>query len=111
MFHQLSLHAHWVCTRHVTLIDSNDDCFLCLLGVLDSLFRLRHDTVIRRNNEHDNIGNIRTTGAHFSENRVTRCINEADWATFMLYPVGTDVLGDPPCLTLGDAALPNEVEE
>ena len=51
VFCELRKHSVGVCARSVHLVESNDDRHVCLFCVADSLYCLRHDTVICRNDK------------------------------------------------------------
>src|SRR5690606_31514949 len=64
------------------------------LGMLNSLFGLRHDAVIGRHYQDDDIRGLGTTGTHRGKRSVTGGIQEGHHATVSLHVVGTDMLGD-----------------
>ena len=82
------------------------------LRVVDRLDGLRHDAVVRGDDEHDDVGRLRTAGAHLGERLVARCVEEHDVAvTSVRDLVGPDVLGDATGLARGDARLADRVEQ
>ena len=62
----------------VDLGDGDDDLDLRRLGVVQRLDRLRHDAVIRRDDEHDDVRDVRAAGAHRGEGGVARSVEESD---------------------------------
>ena len=56
--------------------------------------RLRHDAVVRRDDEHHEIGGLRAAHAHRGKRLVARGVEEGDRAVRGVYGVGTDVLRD-----------------
>ena len=62
----------------VDLVDGDDDRSLGRLGVANRLDRLRHDAVIRRHDQHDDVGDLRAARAHRGEGRVTGRVDEGD---------------------------------
>ena len=48
------------------------------LGVVDRLDRLRHHAVVRRDDEHGDVGDLRAAGAHRGEGLVARRVEERD---------------------------------
>ena len=61
-------------------------------GVINRFNRLRHDAVICRDDQHDDIGDVRTARAHRGESRVTRRVDECDLVPFVLNRISADVL-------------------
>ena len=99
MLGQLGEHALRVGIVLVDLVDRDDDRYLGGAGMVDRLDRLRHDAVISGDDEHDDVGHLRATGAHLGERRVARRVDEGDLVTAALHLVGADVLGDAAGLT------------
>ena len=108
---QLLEHAVRVRARLVDLVDRHDNRHLGCLGVVDRLDGLRHDAVIRRNDQDRNIGYLRAARTHGRERCVARGIQEGDLLVAHLDAVRADVLGDAAGLTLGDAGLADGVEQ
>ncbi len=96
----------------VDLVDGDDHRHPGGLGVMDGLGRLRHDAVIRRHHQHDDVGHLRAAGAHGGERGVARRVDEGD-----LRPrgcghlVGADVLGDAARLARGDFGRADRIEQ
>src|SRR3954468_14379977 len=99
----------------VDLVDRNHDRHLGGLRVVERLDRLRLHAVVRSNDEHDDVGHLRTAGAHGREGLVTRGVDEGDLADAALdrvvHLVGADVLRDAAGLALEDVRLPDGVEQ
>src|SRR5262245_66354206 len=64
------------------------------LGVIDCFDRLRHDAIIRGDNQHDDVRDVRATGAHRGERGVTRGINKRNFVSVVLDAIRADVLRD-----------------
>ena len=79
--------------------------------VIDRFDRLRHEAVIGRDHEHDDVGHIRAARAHRGEGGVARRIEKRDPRAFVIDRVGADVLGDPAGFARRDARLANRVHE
>ncbi len=79
--------------------------------MLNGLHRLRHDAVVGRDHEHDDVRRLRATGTHGSECRVARSVQEGYDATGGLDVVGADVLRDSTRLSGGDLRAPDVVEQ
>ena len=63
--------------------------------MIDSLLRLRHDVVVRRNNDNGNIRHLCATGTHGRKRLVSRSIQEGDMTpAFQRHVIGTDMLRD-----------------
>ena len=66
--------------RQIDLVDRDDHRHAGVLGVADRLDRLRHDLVVGRDDEHDDVGDLRAAGAHGGERLVARRVEEGDRA-------------------------------
>src|SRR6476660_1977533 len=84
----------------VDLVHRHDDRHLGGLGVVERLDRLRHDAVVGRDHEDDDVGDLRATGTHRGERLVTRGVDEGD-RTLVALELGDDLVGAD---VLGDAA-------
>ena len=95
---ELLAHLGRVGVLLVDLVDRDHDRHLGRLGVVQRLDRLRHDAVVGRDHQDDDVGGLGTTGTHGGERLVTRGVDERDRPVFALvlhvHLVGTDVLGD-----------------
>ena len=80
---ELLLHAIGHGIGLVDLVDRDDDRNFGRLRVVDGFQRLRHDAVVGRNHQHDDVGDLGAAGAHAGERFVTGRIEEHDLA-----PVG-----------------------
>ena len=77
---ELALDALGVGLRLVDLVDGDDDGDLRRLRVRDGLLRLRHDAVVGRDDEDDDVRHARAAGAHLREGLVARRVEEDDRA-------------------------------
>ena len=73
---ELLLDALGVGVRLVNLVDRDEDRHARRLRVIDRLARLRHDAVVGRDDEDDDVGDARAAGAHHREGFVTRRVEE-----------------------------------
>jgi hypothetical protein len=62
--------------------------------VIDGFERLRHDAVIRRHHQHDNVCHLGAACTHTGEGFMARSIDECDLPSVLLHLVGADVLRD-----------------
>ena len=62
--------------------------------MVDSLYCLRHNTVISSNNQNNNVGNLSATCTHCSKGFVTRSIDKGDLTTIDVYYRSANVLGN-----------------
>ena len=62
--------------------------------MIQSFDGLRHESVISRDNEHDDIGHIRAAGTHCGECLMTRSIDESNGFSVQVHHGSTDILGD-----------------
>ena len=96
----------------VDLVDGHDERHAGVPGVADRLDGLRHDLVVRRHDQHDDVGDLGAAGAHGGERLVTRRVEEGDLAVVrQLDVVRADVLGDATRLAGHDVGLPDVVEQ
>ena len=80
--------------------------------MVNSLSCLRHHTIIRRDNEDDDIGDLSSTSTHRGERGVTRCIDEGDRTTiFGDNSVRSDVLGNSTRLFGGNRCASDSIEQ
>ena len=61
---QLLLDALGVGVRLVDLVDRHEDRHAGRLGVVDGFTRLRHDAVVGRDDQDDDVGDAGAAGAH-----------------------------------------------
>ncbi len=92
VFGQLLHHHLGVSTRFIHFIDGNNDGNFGRLGVVDRFYGLRHNTVIRRDNQHGNIRHLRTACAHGGECFVAGGVQKCNVAFADFNLIGTDVL-------------------
>ncbi len=80
--------------------------------MVDRLARLRHDAVVGRDDEHDDVGDLGAAGAHQRERLVAGRVEEDHAAAVAdVDVVRADVLRDAAGLALGDARLADRVEQ
>jgi hypothetical protein len=92
--------------RQIDLVDGDDDGHTRTLGVRDGFNGLRHDLVVGRDHDDDDVRDLRTTCTHGREGLVTRRIEEGDGALARhLHVVGTDVLRNATRFTATTLAL------
>src|SRR3954463_15753791 len=99
----------------VDLVDRDHDRHLGGLGVVERLDRLRHDAVVGRDDQDDDVGDLRATGTHRGERLVTRGVDEGDRPLVALELgddlVGADVLRDAAGLARHHVGVAQGVEE
>ena len=99
-------------TRFINLVDGKHHRHISCLSMRNSLARGRHHTVVGRNDDNRDIGNLCSAGTHSRKCFVSRGIQESDTASvFELHVVSTDVLSDSAGLTRNDIGLANVVEQ
>src|SRR5260370_15354086 len=115
---QLLAHPHRVCVGVIALVDGHDDLGLGGLGVAEGFERLRHDAVIGRDHENNNVSHVCPAGAHGTEGGVAGGVEEGDLLKLVLAfgmregnCVGTDVLGDAAGFPGNDVGLADDVEQ
>ena len=95
----------------VDLVDGDDDRHVGRLGVLDCFLGLRHDAVVGRDDQDDDVGHLRAARAHRGEGGVARRVEEGDDAARRLDVIGADVLRDAARLARGDLGAADVVEQ
>ena len=109
---ELALDALGIGAGLVDLVDRDDDRHVRRLRVIDRFPRLRHDAIVGRDDEHDDVGDLRAAGAHQRERLVARRVEEDDVAAGGRRDViGADVLRNAAGLALGDTRRADGVEQ
>ena len=109
---KLVLHAVRVGVRLVDLVHRDDERHLGRLRVADGLQRLGHHAVVRRHDDHRDVGDLRPAGTHRGERLVTRGVQEDDALAVLRGDLGrADVLGDAAPLAGRHGGRPDRVEE
>ena len=112
MLLELFLHAVEVRARKINFVDGDHDLHMRRgLGVINRFGCLRHDAVIGRDNQHDDIGHISTPRAHGGEGSVARCVDESKCRAIMINGVSADVLRDSTRFASRYARLANRVKQ
>ena len=82
--------------------------------MIDRFPGLRHDAVVGRHDQHDDVGDLGAAGAHHRERGVAGRVEEHDALAGLLagaHQVGADVLRDAAGFAFGDAGLADRVEQ
>ena len=108
---KLPLHAFRLRFRLVDLVDGHDDRHIRRSGVVDRFLRLRHDAVVGRDHQHDDVGDLRAARAHPRERFVTRRIDEHHRAIVHHDLVRADVLRDAARFSRGHVRFANGVQQ
>jgi hypothetical protein len=96
----------------IDLVEGEDHGYTRRLRVVDGFACLWHHTVVRRDHDDRDVGDLRTAGTHGGERFVTRCIEEGDaLAALQLHAVCTDVLGDTTGLTGDHVRFADVIEQ
>ena len=69
--------------RMIHFVDGDEDRNFRGLGVVERLDGLRHDAVVRRHDQHDDVGDVRAAGAHGAERGVAGRVEERDLRQFL----------------------------
>ena len=100
--------GHW----QIDLVDRNDDGHSRALRVGDRFDGLRHDLVVGRDHDDDNVRYLRATRPHGRKRFVTGCIKEGDLAVVAhLHVIRADVLGDAARFACDDIGFAHIVEQ
>ena len=81
------------------------------LGVINCFDSLRHDAVVRCNDQHDDVGHVSAARTHRGESRMTRCIDKRDLCSIVLNTVSANVLRDSASFTGCDPRLTNRIHK
>ncbi len=95
----------------VDLVDRDDDRHVAGLRVRDRLLGLRHHAVVRRDDQDDDVGDLRAAGAHRRERLVARRVEECDHAFRRFDVVGADMLRNAAGFAAGNARAADRVEQ
>ena len=95
----------------IHFIDRDDDGNARRLRVVDRLYRLRHDTVVSRDNEDRDIRDLSTAGTHGGERLMAWGVEEGDISVVDVDTVRTDMLGDAARLGRGNVRVADIVEQ
>ena len=94
-FRHLRHDAIDVRTWQVAFVCSHDNRNPSRLRVRDRFFGLRHDAVVRCDDQDCNIGDVGTASTHFGKRFVTRRVHKGNGSTIFLYLISPDLLRDP----------------
>ena len=79
--------------------------------MVDGFQGLRHDAVVGRHHQDDDVGDLGAAGTHAGEGFVAGRVDEDDLAALHLHLVGADVLGDAAGFAARHIGLANGVEQ
>ena len=108
---QVGFDAVRVRIGHVHLVDGDHDRDAGRARVRDRFLGLRHDAVVRGDDENGDVGHLRSPRTHGRERLVAGCVEEGDLPPAHVGLVGADVLRDPACLGLDHGGLANRVQQ
>ena len=111
MIRKILLDALGIGIGPVDLVHRDDDGHFRGPSVLNRFDSLRHDTVVRGNHEHDDVGHFRAPRPHRREGGMSRCVEKAQSALVGLYVVSADVLGDAACFRVGHLGTADVIEQ
>ncbi len=111
VFGELLLHAVGIGIRFVHFVDGYDDRHARSLGMVDRLDGLRHNAVVRRDDQNDNIRNLCAARTHGRKRFMARRVDKRDLPARARNGIGADMLRDAAGLALGHAAVANRVEQ
>ena len=92
---QIGAHAIGVRLRFIDLVDGDNHWHAGSFGVIEGFDRLRHDAVIGRDHQHDDVSNFGAARTHGGERLVAGGIDKGDFvASWRRHLIRADVLGD-----------------
>ena len=77
----------------------------------ECLKSLRHESVVGRDDQNNDVGDIRSACSHGRESGMTRCVDEGDGVSLPIDRVGTDTLGDSTRFSGGDLGAADGIEQ
>ena len=110
-FGELLHHALGRGVGFVHLVDGNDDRHAGRFDVGDRFARLRHDAIVRCDDEDRNVGDFGAARTHRGKRFVTGRIDERDLAIVAIDGVGTDALRDAAGFARGDVGHADFIEQ
>ena len=91
---EIAEHALLVAVGKVNLVEGDDNRRVGRFRVSDALDGLRHDTIIGRDDQHDDVGAVGSTSAHLTEGRVAGRVHERDFVPVVIDLIGAHMLSD-----------------
>ena len=79
--------------------------------MVDRLLRLRHDAIVRGDDQDDDVRRLGSASPHRREGLVARRVQEGHLAVRSRDLIGADVLSDPAELLFGDLRFPDGVQQ
>ena len=98
-------------TRLIDLVNRNNDRNIRCLSVVDSFNGLRHNAVICRNHQNNNVGYLSTASTHSGKRFVARSVDKGDLTSIDVNNRSTDMLSNAACLALCNAGLTDCVKK
>ena len=111
VFRKFLFYTFNIGTWFINLVNSNNDLNACCFCMADSLYCLRHYTIVRCNNQNCNICRISTTHTHCSKCFMSRSIQESNLLSVDLYHRSTDMLCDTASLTSGYICFTDSIQK
>ena len=112
MREQFLLDLHHVRRRKIDLVDGDDDRHARVLRVRNRFDRLRHHRVVRGDDDHDDVRDLRAARTHGGECFMARRVEEGDLlAARRRDVIRADVLRDAAGFARDDVRLADEVEQ
>ena len=95
----------------IDLVHRNNNRHVCRFRVVDCLDGLRHNAVIGRNNQDDNVGDLRTAGTHCRKRLVTRGIDERNLMIHQIDHRSADMLRNAARFACRNARMTNGIKQ
>ena len=111
MAQQFGAHTLRVGVGLVDLVDGDDDRHTGCLGMADGFDRLRHDAVVGRHHQNDDVGHLGAAGTHRREGGMARGVDEGDLLALLLDLIGADMLGDATGLAGHHVGVAQSIEQ
>ena len=111
MLQQIGAHTRWISRLLIHLVDRNNNRNTSRTCMADGFNCLRHYTVIGCNNQHHDVGRLRTTGPHRGEGFMAWRIDECYDAIGRFNLVSANMLCNAACFTGDHIGLADGIEQ
>ena len=108
---KLAFDALGIDTGFIDFVDSDDNGYLCSLGMRNRFLGLGHHSIIGGDNKHNDVCNLGAACAHQGERFVAGRIEKGDLAILRFHLISTDMLGNASGFLFGDPSLSNRIEQ
>ncbi len=98
-------------TGLIHFVNCNNDADLCCFCMMDCLNRLRHDTIIRSNDQNRDICCHGTAGTHCRKSLMAGRIQKGNHSSVHIHLIGTNMLRNAAGFTFCDIGMTNSIQQ